>query len=294
VRGIDVRYLSRWPEGRRKPALRQMGVDEIHLGKKQKFLTVVSNLETGEPLWLGRERKKQTLDEFFEKHLSAFQRSAIRAACVDMWEPFRQSLEQWVPECRIVYDKFHILQHASQAVDEVRRAEFFRKEGAARDLVRGKRWLLLSSWLNLDRGKRRQLNALFALNRRILKAYLIKESLSHLWDYSYEGAMLRYLQKWIEQLSWQRLKPMEKLAQMLLDHLEGILNYCRMKVPMGVVEAINGSIKALLRRRPRLSRHELSAAEGAGLGRHEDRIRRIPESRIEYTLLQIVVQNRKN
>jgi Transposase/Helix-turn-helix domain of transposase family ISL3/zinc-finger of transposase IS204/IS1001/IS1096/IS1165 len=157
VRAIDVRYLSRWSKGRRKPALRQMGVDEIHLGKKQKFLTVVSNLETGEPLWFGRERKKETLDEFFEKHLSRFQRSAIRAACVDMWEPFRQSLEQWVPECKIIYDKFHILQHASRAVDEVRRAEFFRNGGAARDLVRGKRWLLLTSWLHLDRRKRRQL-----------------------------------------------------------------------------------------------------------------------------------------
>src|ERR1700681_1637478 len=248
VRAIDGRYLSRWSEGRRRPALRQLGVDEIYLGKKQKFLTVVSNLETGEPLLLGRERKKQTLDEFFEKHLSGFQRSAIRAACVDMWEPFRQSLEQWVPECRIIYDKFHILQHASQALDEVRRAEYFRTGGAARDLVRGKRWLLLTSWLNLDRGTRRQLNALFALNRRILKAYLLKESLSHLWDYRYEGVMLRYLQKWIDQLRWQRLKPMEKLAQMLLDHLEAILNYCRTKVPMGVIEAVNGNIKALLRR----------------------------------------------
>ena len=114
--------------------------------------------------------------------------------------------------------------------------------------VRGKRWLLLTSWLNLDRGKRRQLNALFALNRRMLKAYLLKESLSQLWNYTYEGAMLRYLQSWIDQLRWQRLKPMEKLARMLLDHLEGILNYCRTKVPMGVIEAVNGNIKALLRR----------------------------------------------
>jgi len=188
VRAIDLRYLERWAQGRRRPALRQMEVDEIYLGKKQKFLTVVTNLETGEPLWFGREHKKATLDEFFEKHLSAFQRSAFRAACVDMWDPFRQSLEPWVPGCRIVYDKFHILQHASQAVDEVRRAEFFRKGGAARDVVRGKRWLLLTSWLNLDRGKRRQLNALFALNRRILKAYPLKESLSQLWNYTYEGA----------------------------------------------------------------------------------------------------------
>ena len=72
--------------------------------------------------------------------------------------------------------------------------------------------------------------------------------LSHLWNYTYEGAMLGYLQRWIDQLRWQRLKPMEKLARMLLDHLEGILNYCRTKVPMGVMEAVNGNIKSLLRR----------------------------------------------
>jgi transposase len=248
VRAIDLRYLKRWAASRRKPALRQMGIDEIYLGKKHKFLTVVSNLETGEPLWFGRERKKETLDEFLGEQLSAMQRSVLCAACVDMWEPYRQSLEQWVPKCQIIYDKFHILQHASKAVDEVRRAEFFRKGGPARDIVRGKRWLLLSSWVNLDRSKKRQLNQLFALNRRVMKAYLLKESLARLWDYIYEGAMLRYLQSWIDQLRWQRLAPMEKLAHMLLHHLEGILNYCKTKIPMGVVEAINANIKALLRR----------------------------------------------
>ena len=248
VRAIDRRYLKRWAASRRKPALRQMGIDEIYLGRKHKFLTVVSNLETGEPLWFGRERRKETLDEFLGQQLSAFQRSVVRAACVDMWEPYRQSLQQWVPKCQIIYDKFHILQHASQAIDEVRRAEFFRKVGPARDIVRGKRWLLLSSWVNLDRSKKRQLNQLFALNRRVMKAYLLKESLARLWDYIYEGAMLRYLQSWIDQLRWQRLAPMEKLANMLLNHLEGILNYCKTKIPMGVVEAVNGNIKALLRR----------------------------------------------
>ena len=248
VRAMDLRYLKRWAASRRKPALRHMGIDEIYLGKKQKFVTVVSNLQTGEPVWMGPERKKETLDEFFSQQVSAFQRNAIRAACVDMWEPYRQSLEQWVPQCQIIYDKFHVLQHASAAVDEVRRAEFFRKGGRAREIVKGKRWLLLSRWVHLDRKKKQQLNELFALNRKLLKAYLLKESLARLWDYTYEGAMLRYLQGWIDQLRWQRLKPMQKLAQMLLDHLEGILNYCRTKVPMGVVEAVNGNIKSLLRR----------------------------------------------
>ena len=248
VRAIDLRYLERWNESRRKPALRQMGVDEIYLGKKQKFLSVVCNLETGEPLWFGRERKKETLDGFFQTELSAKQRRGIQAACVDMWEPYRLSIEQGAPQCQIIYDKFHIMQHANAAIDEVRRAEFFRKGGALRDLVKGKRWLLLSRWVNLDTGKKRQLNQLFALNRRVMKAYLLKESLDRLWTYHYEGAMLRYLQSWIDQLRWQRLPPFEKLAQMLLDHLEGILNYCRTKVPMGVVEAVNGNIKSLLRR----------------------------------------------
>ena len=248
VRAIDLRYLERWAASRRKPALRQMGVDEIHLGKKQKFLTVVCNLETGEPLWFGRERKKETLDEFFQTELSTGQRMRITAACVDMWEPFRLSIQQHAPNCRIVYDKFHVLQHANQAVDEVRRAEFFRKGGRKRELVKGKRWLLLSRWVNLSGTKRQQLNTLFSLNRRLLKAYLLKESLERLWFYRYEGAMLRYLQKWIDQLRWQRLQPFEKLARMLLDHLDGILNYCRTKVPLGVVEAVNGNIKALLRR----------------------------------------------
>ena len=248
VRAIDVRYLERWAASRRQPALRQIGVDEIYLGKKQKFVTVTSNLETSEPLWLGPERKKETLDEFFRTQLSARQRRNVTAACVDMWEPFRLSIEQWLPNCKIIYDKFHIMQHANDAVDEVRRAEFCRKSRKLRGLIKGKRWLLLSRWVNLDTSKRRMLNELFAMNRRVMKAYLMKESLDRLWSYYYEAGMLRYLQNWIDQLRWQRLKPFEKLARMLLDHLDGILNYCRTKVRMGVVEAVNANIKSLLRR----------------------------------------------
>ncbi len=248
VRAIDRRYLERWNSQRRMPPLRQMGVDEIFLGKKTKFVTVVSNLETGEPLWFGPDRKKETLDGYFQGCLNGRQRSRITAACIDMWAAFTSSIRQWAPGCSIVYDKFHVMQHANRAVDEVRRAEFFRKGRQERDLVKGKRWLLLTRWVNLTEFKKQQLSELFAINRRMLKAYLLKESLDRLWTYQYEGAMLRYLKGWIAQLRWQRLEPFEKLAQMLLDHLDGILNYCRVKVKFGVVEAINGNIKMLIRR----------------------------------------------
>lgn len=248
VRAIDLRVLERWNAQRKKPALHQIGVDEIFLGKKMKFVTVVSNLETGEPLWFGLERKKETLDEFFRTQLSARQRQRIEAACIDMWEAYTTSIQEWAPNCAIVYDKFHIMQHANKAIDEVRRAEFFRKGGALREVVKGKRWLLLTRWVHLTANKRQQLNQLFSLNRKLMKAYLLKESLDRLWTYTYEGAMLRYLKSWTLQLRWQRLPAFEKLAHLLLDHLDGIVNHCHVKVRFGVVEAINGNIKTLLRR----------------------------------------------
>jgi hypothetical protein len=85
---------------------------------------------------------------------------------------------------------------------------------------------------------------------------------------------------WIDQLRWHRLRPMDKLAEMLIDHLDGILNYCRTKVPMGVSEAVNGNIKSSAPTWSRLSRHELSVAQGAALSRHQDRIPRSSESRV--------------
>jgi transposase len=86
VRAIDLRYLER-NATRRKAPLAEMGVDEIYFGKQMKFITVVSNLETGEPLWFGQDRKQETLDEFFRTQLGANQRKRITAACVDIGRP---------------------------------------------------------------------------------------------------------------------------------------------------------------------------------------------------------------
>jgi transposase len=176
VRAIDLRYRERWATSRRQPARRQMGVDEIHLGTKQKFLTVVCNLETAEPVWFGRERKKKTLDEFFQEDPSARQRRGIESACVDMWEPYRLSMEQWAPNCRIVYDQFHIMQHAHEAIDEVRRGRVFSKRLAAAGSGERETLAAAEPVGEPDRSKRQELNQLFALNRNVFKAYLLEES----------------------------------------------------------------------------------------------------------------------
>jgi transposase len=113
VRRLDKRVLRRWAAARPRRPLRYLGVDEIFLGKTVKFLTVVSDLETGEPLWVGLERKRETLDGFFAEVLPPRRRRAVRAVRVDMWEPFRLSLQEHLPHARLVYDKFHVLRHAA-------------------------------------------------------------------------------------------------------------------------------------------------------------------------------------
>ncbi len=104
VRRMDKRVLRRWATERPRQPLRYVGVDQIFLGKTVTFLTVVSDLETGEPLWVGRERKRETLDRFFAEVLPPARRRAVRAVCVDMWEPFRLSLQEHLPHARIVSD----------------------------------------------------------------------------------------------------------------------------------------------------------------------------------------------
>jgi transposase len=103
---------------------------------------------------MGKEPKRETLDRFFAEALPPRLRRAVKAVCVDMGEPFRLSLQVHLPKARLVYDKLHVLTHTNAAVDETRRAEFFRKGGQRPGLVRGKRWLLLTRWHHLDRDQR--------------------------------------------------------------------------------------------------------------------------------------------
>jgi transposase len=74
---------------------------------------------------------------------------------MDMWRPFTNSVEQWARNCPIVYDKFHVMQQANKALDEVCRVEFSRMGGRMRGAVKGKSWLLLTRWMNLESQKRK-------------------------------------------------------------------------------------------------------------------------------------------
>ena len=113
---------------------------------------------------------------------------------------------------------------------------------------RGKRWLLLRRWKTVRGSKRRELQTLFAAHRRLFKAYLLREQLDRLWTYRTPMGVGNFLIGWVNALRWQRLPEMERLGAFLVRHLDGIAAYCFHPVRFGVVESINTTIKAVLRR----------------------------------------------
>ena len=92
--------------------------------------------------------------------------------------------------------------------------------------------------------------ALFKANRRLNKAYLLKEMFSQLWEYKREVWARRFFERWKSALRWQRLKPYGKFARMVEVHWDGIASYCHEenKVPLGFVEGINNKIRVIQRR----------------------------------------------
>lgn len=248
ARRAEKAFLAEWDRTRGKRRPRHLGVDEIQRGKGQRFWTVLSDLVRGEVIGLQTDRSEDSLRTLLNEGLDARQRAAVEAVCTDMHRPYVNVVGEILTHAEIVFDKFHVLQHASAALDEVRRQAFFRAGPVMRAHGRGTRWLL---WRRRKTGrgsKRAELQAPFAANRRLFKAYVLREPLDRLWTSKTRPGVLNFLMGWFTALRWQRLPEMERLGDFLLKHIDGIAAYCDHHVRFGVVESINTTIKAVLRR----------------------------------------------
>jgi transposase len=189
------------------------------------------------------------MDAFF-KTLNPSKTQDIRLAVMDMWKPFRKSTLKNASNAALLFDKFHIIKHLQEALDTVRKLEYARLSGANRKFIKGQKYTLLSHKENLDSDGRKSLRLLFKANKRLNKAYLLKESFGQLWDYQSEVWARKFFDNWKNSLKWQRLKPFEKFAEMVESHWDGIAAYCKPenKVPLGFVEGFNNKIRTIQKR----------------------------------------------
>jgi transposase len=231
-----------------KQPLRAIGVDEVSYGRgKRKYLTIVWDHDRARVIWIGEGRERDTLDTFFAK-LGPRRSRRIRVVTMDMWQGYIGSVRAHAPLAEIVFDRFHIERYLTQAVEEVRRQEFFRRRGAYRDAVRGKKWLLLTKFRRLRRRKRRELMALLAMNRRLFKAYLFKEQFEHAWTYTTEQGMRAFLIRWRRLLNWSRLTSLIRFYDLLMRHVDGVVAWARHRMTNAALEGNNSRVRAISQR----------------------------------------------
>ena len=252
IRDLEMEYMREQLRRAGKPRPKVVGIDEISIRKGHTYRIVVSDLEKRRPIWFGgKDRSEASMDEFY-KELGPSKSKKIRLAVMDMWKPFRLSTlkAENAPQAAILFDKFHVMRHLGEALDKVRKSEYYRLTGKGRRFIKGQKYTLLSHRENLKPDGRRSLRLLLKANRRLNTAYILKEEFGKLWDYEREGWARRFFENWRASLKWQRLEPYEKFASMIDRHWDGIAAYCKPenKVALGFVEGINNKIRVFQRR----------------------------------------------
>lgn len=214
-------------------------VDEKYLGKRLKFITVVSD-KHGQLLYIGKGKGQGALKDFFDM-LTEQQKSAIKVVGADRSNAYTKAVEEHLPHADICYDHFHIVQNLNDAVTRVRRAEFKRNDPGSK-VLKGSRYLFLSNPENLDERGRERLEKLLELNANINKAYMLKEDLRHMYTLKDEQEAARHLANWAKMAGESGLKPFVTLAKTLSAQARAVLGYFRHGLTSGVIEGLNSKI----------------------------------------------------
>jgi len=226
----------------------RIGVDEKAFRKGHRYITIVCDLDGGTVEHVAEDRKVESLGEYFET-LSDDQKQAIQCVAMDMWRPYIKATHDHLPDAasKIVFDRFHVMKLAGEAVDKVRRAEHKTLRRAGDPTLTGTKYLWLWSEENVPEHRAEQFEQLKTLNLKTSRAWAIKETLRDLWEYVYRGSARKFFDRWFGWARRSQLTPIKKLAATLRDHLDGILTYCKHRVTNGVTEGVNSTIMTLKR-----------------------------------------------
>lgn len=247
VGGIAARVAAEKLDRSLLKDLRLIGVDEICYGRPQKYLTVVVNHETGRVVWSGVGQSSATLGQFF-RDLGAVGRSAIKAVTMDMDVAFEKAVRDHLPTAEIVYDRFHVVQLVTQAVDEVRRSEMRASDPEDRPLLKGYRWPTLKNPWNLSRRERQKLSELPRNNMRLYRAYLLKEALQEALAAETPEEADRIFTEWYGWARRSKLEPFRRVAQSLKQRWQGIRRFIQLRLTNAIVEGFNSKIRMLSHR----------------------------------------------
>jgi transposase len=244
IHAMMDRAVRRGLERRRAELVRHLGVDEKAFQKGHRYFTLVNDLDRGRVLYVAEDREETSLDGFWST-LTEEQTHAIQAVSVDMWDAYLNSIRKHLPEAdqKIVFDKFHIAQHLTDAVDRVRRKEHKELRAAGDNRLKGTRFQWLRNPSNMPQKEKLEFSALRQAHLKSARAWALKQSAMELFTYKSETWARKHFKWWHGWSVRSRLEPMIKVAGMLKRRFENIITYLQHPITNAASESINAKIQ---------------------------------------------------
>jgi transposase len=246
VMAICERYVDLAVDQADLSGVVSIAVDETSKQKGHKYVTLVADADKTAVIFVADGRDAATLDQFNEelqKHGGSPRN--IESASIDMSTSFIAGIERNFPEAQITFDKFHVIAHASTAVDETRR-----KEQKNDPDLKGMRWTLLKDASKLSPEDRADLDDLIrqAPSKRTARAWLYREQLREILQRKQPNVVTKMLRQWCTNVMRSKVEAMKKVAKMIRSHFDGIVAWTRSRQTNGFLEAINGLFQAAKRK----------------------------------------------
>lgn len=248
VGALIQRVVARRPAGDLLDGLTHIGVDELSYRRHHEYVTVVVDHVAGRIVWAHKGKNAATLTTFFAE-LGAARVAKLEAVTIDMSAAYIKAVTEASPQAQIIFDRFHVQRLAQDALDEVRRDEVHAAPpGPARKALKRTRWPLLKRAWNLRDLEVCKLATLTRANRRLFRAYLLKESLAAILDGKQVNVARRKLGEWIGWAARSQLAPFRRLAKTIRTYLDGIVAYVRSRLSNARTEGLNGKARTITRR----------------------------------------------
>jgi transposase len=251
VKAIHKQYLRRKYTSMNLKSVRYLAIDEVYLGKKRKFITLVMDLESGRVLHIGQGKGKDALAGFWRRLKRS--KAQIKAVATDMASGFMAAVLEHLPTADLVLDHFHLVKWFNDKLSTLRRQLYHQATQQEKGVLKGTRWLLLRAQENLkthadpQKDERLRLHAALALNQPLATAYYMKERLRLLFQAADVKAAKAELKAWINEADASGIKILKDTAKQLRLWKPFILNGYKHRISTGKLEALNGRIGTLQR-----------------------------------------------
>jgi len=246
VVAICKRYVELGLEQADFSEVTRLAADETSKARGHDYITLVADADERRVLFVTEGRDADTIKAFAADFTArGGDPKAVASISIDMSPAFIKGVTKHLPNARITFDKFHVIAHASTAVDKTRRIE--QKTDPS---LKGLRWKLLKDRASLTPDARADLDALIAqvTTKRTARAWLYKEQLREILERKQINVVRDMLTQWATNVMRSKVEPMKEVAKMIRNHLDGIVAWTQTRQTNGFLEAINGLFQAAKRK----------------------------------------------